>query len=133
LPPGWILTIALQSFPIARAVPVSTLMSIYRCTLRWGFQPYELYHKAVLKGRGLYPNFLVIARSTVKGVIARSSEKGVIARSTVKGVIARVTVKVIIARATANEVIACITDNHVIATATEDPVIAPATANELIA
>jgi hypothetical protein len=27
--PGWILTIALQSFPITGAVPVSTLMSIY--------------------------------------------------------------------------------------------------------
>ncbi len=57
--PGWILTIALQSFPITGTVPVSTLMSIYRCTLRWGFQPLKLSHKAVLEGRGLYPNFLV--------------------------------------------------------------------------
>jgi hypothetical protein len=42
LPPGWILTIALRSFPNAVAVPVSTLMSIYRCTIRWGFQPDQL-------------------------------------------------------------------------------------------
>ncbi len=40
--PGWILTIALQSFPVLDRSRFQLKMSIYRCNLRRVFQPITL-------------------------------------------------------------------------------------------
>lgn len=49
-----------------------SLWLVYRCKMRWGFQPRLLYQKAVLEGRGLYPNF-----SVKKNRIAHTRRMGI--------------------------------------------------------